>query len=197
MEMFRVATVIQHQLQKHASLFEGVFTKSQKKLVTSFVQSPVQVESYAPASGQILGILKQMKETFESNLSQSQKDELSASEGYESTKAAKEDEIAAGQSQIEAKVQELATTDEKLAQAKQDLEDTQEQKMADEKFLANLKEQCAAMDAEFETRTKTRMEEIEAVGKALEILSSDDAHDLFTKTFNFVQEKESSMNSKR
>merc|ERR1719316_221104 len=106
---------MQHALQKHASLFEGVFTRSQKKLVTAFVQSPVQVESYAPQSGQILGILKQMKETFESNLSQTQKDELSDSEGYESTKAAKEDEIAAGQDQIESKTQELADTDEKLA----------------------------------------------------------------------------------
>merc|ERR1719316_52874 len=178
---------MQHALQKHASLFEGVFTRSQKKLVTAFVQSPVQVESYAPQSGQILGILKQMKETFESNLSQTQKDELADSEGYESTKAAKEDEV-----------QELADTDEKLAQAKQDLEDTEAQKAADEKFLANLKEQCAAMDAEMEERTKTRQLEIEAVGKALEILSGDEAHDLFTKTFNSaVLQRQRKSQSKR
>merc|ERR1719171_2381933 len=183
MEMMRVATVMQHEMRKHAYLLEGLFTRSQRKLVDSFIQSPVQVESYAPASGQILGILKQMKETFQSNLSQTQKDELSDSENYESTKAAKEDEIKAGQDQIEAKTQELADTDEKLAQAKQDLEDTEAQKAADEEFLANLKEQCAAMDAEMEERTKTRTLELEAVSKAMEILSSDDAHDLFTKTF--------------
>jgi len=45
-------------------------------------------------------------------------------------------------------------------------------------------------------RQKTRQLEMEACSKALAVLSSDDAHDLFTKTFNFVQ-KESSMHSER
>merc|ERR1719387_1686995 len=45
------------------------------------------------------------------------------------------------------------------------------------------------MDQEWEARQKTRQLEMEAVSKALAILTSDDAHDLFTKTFNpaFVQ----------
>merc|ERR1719389_1391719 len=51
----------------------------------------------------------------------------------------------------------------------------------------NLKETCQMTDQEFEERTKTRAEEIKAVSEALAILSSDDAHDTFTSTFNFVQ----------
>merc|ERR1719231_923671 len=43
------------------------------------------------------------------------------------------------------------------------------------------------MDQEYEERTKTRQLEIQAVSKALAFLSSDEAHDLFTRTFNFVQ----------
>jgi len=42
-------------------------------------------------------------------------------------------------------------------------------------------------DQEYAERTKTRAEEIKAVSEALAILSSDDAHDTFTSTFNFVQ----------
>merc|ERR1719331_3060798 len=42
-------------------------------------------------------------------------------------------------------------------------------------------------DQEYEERTKTRAEEIKAISEALAILSSDDAHDTFTSTFNFVQ----------
>merc|ERR1719379_3046342 len=42
-------------------------------------------------------------------------------------------------------------------------------------------------DQEFEERTKTRAEETKAVSEALAILSSDDAHDTFTSTFNFLQ----------
>ena len=43
-----------------------------------------------------------MKETFESNLSASQKEEMADQKAYEDLKAAKEDEIAAGQAQIDA-----------------------------------------------------------------------------------------------
>ena len=42
-------------------------------------------------------------------------------------------------------------------------------------------------DQEWEERQKSRAEEIKGVSEALAILTSDDAHDTFTKTFNFVQ----------
>merc|ERR1719439_572368 len=53
----------------------------------------------------------------------------------------------------------------------------------------NLKETCQMTDQEWEERQKSRAEEIKAVSEALAILSSDDAHDTFTRTFNFVQTK--------
>ena len=53
-------------------------------------------------------------------------------------------------------------------------------------------------DSEWEKRSKTRALEMEACSKALAFLTSDDAHDLFTRTFNpaFVQ-KSASMSSER
>jgi len=88
------------------------------------------------------------------------------------------------------KTGELADTDEKNAQAKEDIEDTKKSLSADEEFLMMLKEKCAMTDKEWEERQKTRQLEMEAVSKALAVLSGDDAHDLFTRTFNpaFVQE---------
>jgi len=117
---------------------------------------------------------------------------------YEDLKAAKEEEIAAGQAQIDTKTQELADTDEKNAQAKEDVEDTKNSLSADEQFLMMLKEKCSMTDSEWEERQKTRQLEMEACSKALAVLSSDDAHDLFTKTFNpSLMQKESSMHSER
>merc|ERR1712216_330927 len=127
---------------------------------------------------------KQMKETFESNLSASQKEEAANQKAYEDVKAAKEEEIAAGQAQIDTKTQELADTDQKLAQAKEDIADTRASLSADEQFLMMLKEKCQMTDQEWEERQKTRQLEMEACSKALAILSGDDAHDLFTRTFN-------------
>merc|ERR1712025_1015126 len=83
------------------------------------------------------------------------------------------------------------------AQNTEDLEDTQEALAADTAFLADLKERCQNMDQEYEERTKTRQLEIQAVSKALAFLSSDEAHDLFTRTFNFVQVRASSKSHKR
>merc|ERR1719223_1835416 len=88
------------------------------------------------------------------------------------------------QEQIDKKTAELADTDEKNAQAKEDLEDTKKSLSADEEFLMMLKEKCSMTDKEWEERQKTRQLEMEAVSKALAVLSGDDAHDLFTRTFN-------------
>merc|ERR1711933_438769 len=120
----------------------------------------------------------------------SQKEEMENQKAYEDLKAAKEAEIAAGQEQIDKKTAELADTDEKNAQAKEDIEDTKKSLSADEEFLMMLKEKCSMTDKEWEERQKTRQLEMEAVSKALAVLSGDDAHDLFTRTFNpaFLQE---------
>merc|ERR1711904_463894 len=204
--MAGVAASVQNQMQKHASLFAGVLTHAERRTIASFVQapedyfdaSPTFKQSYAPQSGEIFGILKQMLETFENNLSASQKEEMANQKAYEDLKAAKEAEIAAGQEQIDTKTQELASTDEKNAQAKEDVEDTKKTLSADEQFLMMLKEKCSMTDAEWEERQKTRQLEMEACSKALAVLSSDDAHDLFTKTFNpSLLQKENSMHSER
>jgi hypothetical protein len=186
--------LIEHQLHKHADLLSETITPHQKKVAAAFIQSPSDYFSDEPAllqqqqpqSGEIFGILKAMKESFETNLAQSQKEETENQSAYEDLKAAKEEEISAGQKQIDTKTTELANTDEKNAQSKQDLEDTRNSLAADTAFLANLKEQCQNVDQEYEERTKTRQLEIQAVSKALAFLSSDEAHDLFTRTFNFI-----------
>jgi len=195
--LLNMAAVIDHQFKKHTALLHAIVTPSQRKAIAAFVQSPGDYfdaeptfkQSYAPQSGQIFGILKQMKETFETNLSSAQKEEMQAQAAYEDLKAAKEAEIKAGTELKDTKTQELADTDEKLAQSKQDLEDTRNSLSADQKFLMNLKETCQMTDQEWEERQKSRAEEIKAVSEALAILSSDDAHDTFTRTFNFVQTK--------
>jgi len=201
----RVAATLQHEMQKHAALLQGVLTRSERQAVSSFIKAPADYfdaqptfkQSYAPQSGEIFGILRQMKETFENNLSESQKEEIANQKAYEGLKAAKEEEITAGKEQLDTKTQELAATDEKLAQAKQDIVDTRNSLSADEQFLMMLKEKCQMTDKEWEERSKTRQMEMEAVSKALAVLSGDDAHDLFTRTFNpaFFQKSSTSQGS--
>jgi len=187
-----VAATLQHEISRHSSILEGVLTPSEKRLAASFIQSPQDYfdssptykQAYAPQSGEIFGILRQMLETFEANLAESQKEEAEDQKAYNGLKQAKEEEIAAGQSQIDTKTQNLADTDQKNEQTKVDIVDTKGSLSADEQFLMMLKEKCQMTDKEWEERQKTRQMEMEAVSKALAVLSADDAHDLFTKTFN-------------
>jgi len=183
-----IQKTLKHEMTTHEKSYLGIITPSQRKLVEQFIQSGVMPgssgSSYQPKSGAIFGILEQMKETFETNLAASQKEEQTNQRAYEDLKAAKEREIAAGQQQIDVKTQELASTDEKNAQAKEDLEDTRNTLSADEEFLIMLKEKCSVTDEEWEERQKTRQMEMGACSKALAVLSSDDAHDLFKNTFN-------------
>merc|ERR1719201_2659325 len=169
------------------TLARAKLTPAQRGKVESFLQQPAGFQSYAPASGQIFGILKQMKETFESNLSASQKDETQAAEDFANLKAAKTTEMEKAQAMVDSKTQELADTVEKNESAKQDKSDTEADLAADTKFLEDLKVRCKNADEEFEMRTKARAEELQAVAETIALLNSDEAHEMFGKTLGLLQ----------
>merc|ERR1719375_164884 len=133
---------------------------------SSFLAIP-GMQSYAPQSGQIFGILKQMKEDFEANLSESQKTEAKAKAEYDSLKAAKEDEIETGKKLIVSIDQQIADFQEKYATEAKELQNTEEQLAMDEEFLKNLRSKCATMDADYDKRTKDRLTEIDAVSDTI------------------------------
>merc|ERR1719421_2217088 len=192
-------TELKFQVHKQKDILAHMLNAKQQRVFDSFVKAP---ENYidgglrgkysliqAAPSAEIFGVLKQMKEGFETNLGASQQEEMRAQSEYEGVKKGKQEEIAAGTAQIDTKTNELADSDEKNAQSKKLLAETRETLDADTKFLANLKEQCAIFDEMYEERTKTRQLEIQAVTKAAAFLSSDEAQDLVSKTFSFVQMK--------
>jgi len=148
---------------------------------------PASAGSYAPASGQIFGILKQMQEDFETSLSQAQKDEVKAQEDYASLKATKEEQIAATKAMLESMEQEFAQNKKAVFDAKEDLELTRETRSADVEFLRNLKVTCGDLDHQWEQRSKMRAEEIKAVSEAIAIITDDDNADMLRKTVTLLQ----------
>merc|ERR1719160_2296742 len=111
-----IAVMLKDEMKRHKSVLGDSLSPEQMKAIKAFGKSPdAFLQAEAPASGEIFGILKQMKETFETNLGSSQKEEMTNQKAYEDLKAAKEEEISAGQAQIDTKTQELADTDEKNA----------------------------------------------------------------------------------
>mmetsp|Transcript_44873 Transcript_44873/g.81868 ORF Transcript_44873/g.81868 Transcript_44873/m.81868 type:complete len:756 (-) Transcript_44873:56-2323(-) len=156
----------------------------------AFAQQPAPYKSYNPRSGQILGILKQMLEDFESNLSESQKEELNARASYAELKESLEKEIETIAATLDEKEELHSKNAKALLDTKQDLEATRSQRAADVKFLSDLRLQCQDLDHDYATRSKARGQELKAVADAIAILTEDDARALFDKKMGaaaFVQ----------
>eukprot|EP00746_Dinoflagellata_sp_MGD_P162153 gnl/MRDRNA2_/MRDRNA2_89583_c0_seq1.p1 gnl/MRDRNA2_/MRDRNA2_89583_c0~~gnl/MRDRNA2_/MRDRNA2_89583_c0_seq1.p1 ORF type:complete len:641 (-),score=216.85 gnl/MRDRNA2_/MRDRNA2_89583_c0_seq1:22-1944(-) len=164
--------------------------KKRKKFQNARVQSFLQMKesTQAPASSEIIGILKQMKDDFENSLKSSATEEKTAEKAYSGLKAAKEGELKAATEQLDAKESQAAEAASNAAQASTDLKLAKAAIEEDTEFLATLKDKCASMDAEFAARKKVRAEEITAVGETLAILTSDESRDAFGKTGSFIEE---------
>jgi len=154
-------------------------------------------ESYNSQSGAIFGILKQMKEEFENDLSADQKAEIKAAEEYDSLKAALSKSIDAGADKLDEMEEEFAASTKALSDNKEDHQATLDQRSADVTFLTNLKDKCRDIDSEFAKRSKARGLEVTAVAETIGILTEDDARTLFNKNnaASFVQIKAASASS--
>jgi len=146
-----------------------------------------------PASGQIIGVMKQMKDEFEANSKQADEDEAQASTSFSDLKATKEKEIEFATESIEKKTVRSGELAVSIVQTKDELEDTTAELTETEKYAAGLKEQCAAKEKENAAREKARADEIAAVGEAIGILNDDDALDVFKKAApsSLIEKRES------
>jgi len=183
---------LERVLQKHSDALRGVVTHKQQRILSAFLQQPADYmdaeptfkQSYAPQSGEILGILKQMLEEFEHDLSVAQKDEIASQTQFEELKASIMKELEPTINVRAKKDGEKADKDQKTDDAKKDLEDTMAALAANKEYLLKVREKCRLIDLQYEARLKTRQLEVEAVTKAIAILSTDESMDLATDTFN-------------
>merc|ERR1719198_398037 len=139
-------------------------------------------EGYAPASGQIVGILKQMGDTMNKDLAEATAAEKAAVKAYNELMAAKEKEVNALTKAIEEKMVRLGKLQVEIVEMKEDLDDTGKGLVEDKKFLADLKKNCATKGEEHAANMKLRSEELLALADTIKILNDDDALELFKKT---------------
>merc|ERR1719453_1101441 len=152
---------------------------------------------YAPSSGEITGILKQMGETMSKDLAEASSTESGSITDYDGLMAAKKKEVEACTAAIEDKTVREGEVAVSIAQMKNDLSDTEAALVEDKKFLADLEKNCKTKEAEWDEIVKVRQEELVALADTIKLLNDDDALELFKKTLpgasaSFVQLKSSS-----
>merc|ERR1719160_241078 len=134
-----------------------------RRNLQSFLQADDSESSQG--AGEILGILKAMKDEMEADLKEAIADEEKAVAGFNDLKTSKETEVETATEAIETKMARAGELAVSVVQTKDALEDNIEEKAETEKFSATLEKDCATKEKEMAERDKMRSEEIAAVSE--------------------------------
>jgi len=157
-------------------------TADNRDSVLAFMDDGLGGSSMAPpSSGEVVGILKSMRDHMVADMKQAKKDEAIAATGYKDLKAAKDEELSVANSAIAVKEKRTGELAVSISQSKDSLEDNKDELAIATKFLAVVKEQCGNKESERDTRAKMRSDELAAISEAISILNEDDALDVFKK----------------
>jgi len=151
--------------------------------------------AYKHRSGHIQDVLKKMKSTFESNLVDAEAKEEKAIEDYTELKEAKTEQLTTAEDALNKQDGENGAK----AMSKEDSETERDALVTqinnDKGFIEATANDLATKKAEWKDRQELRAGEIEAINKAIAILHSDDARDMFKSSFksqSFMQLKSTS-----
>jgi len=168
-------------LQKVAALKR--VPASAKRTIVAFLavdkQDPLSVSApeaaaYEFQSGGIVTMLEKLEDKFKAELDGFEKEELNAKHSYMMLvqELVNQIEQATDESALKTKVKAERAGDE--ASAKGDLATTTSAKTTDEKYLSDLITECDQKSKDYENRQMLRADELEAINKAIEIMSSDE-----------------------
>jgi len=160
---------------KAASVF---LSDKDKRSLTSFIQAPF-TGTYQSQSGEIVGILKNMRDTFKSNLASARASESAAAESHSKFTKVKEDEFSKMKKTFDDKDKVLGENDDAISTKKTSKSEEEASKADNEEFLAKLLKMCAEKTKAFEDRKMVRANEEAAVAEAVSILNSDEAFETF------------------
>lgn len=173
----------------HGILKMAISDDDLKKANAAFLQSKAKTRGV----GEILGVLKQMLQSFEENRSEAAQEEAQKKTAFEELKATKQEQIKNDRDELVEKKERLGNASQAKAQASEDLTDTEASLAADRAFLTDLGVKCQQMENEADQRKAERLAEQEAVGQAIRILTADDTranfHNVFTPE-EFIQMNE-------
>merc|ERR1719407_263013 len=134
--------------------------------------SAPQANAYEFQSSGIVDMLEKLKDKFEDERTDLEKEESNARHAYEMLMQDLTAQIETATEDREAKAQEKASKLQKAAEDKGDLADTTATRDADQTYLDDLVAECTQKSSDFESRQQLRTDELAAIDKAIEILSS-------------------------
>jgi len=138
--------------------------------------------SYKARSFKIQEVLGKLEVTFVTNLDEATKKEKEAQELFDKLMTSKEGELDAAQMALTKMEKENEAKALSMSEASAEAEALEKQVSDDEGYIKMVQEALDFKKEEWKARLKLRSEEMAAIAKAIEILHSDDARDLFKKS---------------
>jgi len=131
-----------------------------------------EASGYEFQSGSILQMLKNLEDEFRSKLGECQKEEMNSQHAHSMIMLDLKDAKENAQRDIADKTAQAQRKLKTAAEDKKQLLATEAVKETNEKTLKGMTSECFEKDLSFQEKQKLRTEEIEAIGKAVEIMSS-------------------------
>jgi hypothetical protein len=139
---------------------------------------------YKGRSFKIQEILADMLQTFQDNLADAETKESDTEAAYQKLRDAKMSEKEATEKAATDMAAETAARNLALQESNEERDLLTTQKENDEKFIEEAETAWAQKMSEWKERKRLRTEEVASISKAIGILTSDDARDLFKKSFD-------------
>jgi len=152
-------------------------TPAQRSKVTSFLQKENApfTGTYTAQSGQVVGILKSMKDTFESNLVEAKENEKKQEKAHEELMETLTDSYDKMKGVFDEKEEELGNNDGDLSTKKDQLDEARTIVEDSTEFLDKLLPMCDRKEKQYNVRKILRAGEETAIAKAISILKSEKA----------------------
>jgi len=139
----------------------------------STLNSAPEANAYENQSGGVIGLLEKMLQKFEDQRLQLEKSEMSSKANFEALMQTLNNHIQQNTKAVSSKVAAKAQKKVNAGTSKGDLSITENAQSEDTTTLSDTKAACQSASEEYEKNQNTRADEIEAIQKAVEILSSD------------------------
>merc|ERR1719313_2060276 len=152
----------------------------QRSMVSAFIQAPF-TGNYNAQSGEIVGVLKNMNDTFTANLANARQVEAKAIFDYNAMMKDMTDEYDDMSSLFEKRKKEVGESSELVSRTTSEMNTAKERLSDDTDFLASLTDRCTKKKAEYEKRNMLRSQEEAAIAEAIAVLNSDEAFATFGK----------------
>merc|ERR1719236_66103 len=134
--------------------------------------SAPEANAYEFQSSGVVEMLEKLLDKFIDERTTLEKEEMNSKHAYDMLMQDLKAQIAQATQDRDEKAESKAATLQAKADAEGDLKDTTTTMEADKKYLADLTATCEEKAADFESRQQLRAEEIVAIEKAIEIISS-------------------------